>query len=64
MSLTDLIGLAIILALIGGLALDLYFLGKRNGYHAGQVDAAIDFNCGYRSAITDVIVEAERQGDR
>lgn len=58
----DVLGIVVGALLIAGLAVDVYRLGRRNGYDAGQADAALDFRRGYRRAITDVIVEAERQG--
>lgn len=63
MSALDIVGAVLLAALILGLAIDIYQLGKRHGYTDGQVDAALDFHRGYRDAISDVIVEAERQGE-
>lgn len=57
----DVLGIALLVALVCGLAWDLYQLGKRNGYHQGQCDAAVDFRRGYQRACADVIREVEEE---
>lgn len=37
----DILGVVLLVALICGLAYDVYKLGRRNGYHQGQLDAAL-----------------------